>query len=203
MDVYLIRHGETVYNKLKKYQGQQEIPLSPEGRTALRPAGFTPKKVYVSPLGRAKETAEILFPGVEQVEVPGIMEMCFGRFEGQSYQDMEHDPVYLDWISRDAKGRCPGGESKSEFTARVVKAMEQLVELGLQTPEEPLVIVAHGGTQMAAMEAMGRPKEDYYRWCAPNGCGYRLHVDPAGWAAGEHILTLAEQICCTKEPHTW
>ena len=111
MDVYLIRHGETVYNKLKKYQGQQEIPLSPEGREALRPAGFVPDQVYVSPLGRARETAEILFPGVKQIPVPGIMEMCFGKFEGQSYEDMEHDPVYVDWISRDAKGRCPGGES--------------------------------------------------------------------------------------------
>lgn len=203
MDVYLIRHGETVYNKLKKYQGQQEIPLSPEGKAALRPAGFLPKVVYVSPLGRARETAEILFPGVRQIAVPGIQEMCFGKFEGQSYQDMEHDPVYLDWISRDAKGRCPGGESKSEFTARVVKAMEELVETGLKTPGQPLVIVAHGGTQMAAMEAMGRPKEDYYRWCAPNGCGYRLTVEPEKWRVGEHILTLAEQICCTKEPHTW
>ena len=156
MDVYLIRHGETVYNKLKKYQGQQEIPLSPEGREALRPAGFVPDQVYVSPLGRARETAEILFPGVKQIPVPGIMEMCFGKFEGQSYEDMEHDPVYVDWISRDAKGRCPGGESKTEFTQR-----------------------------------------------APNGCGYRLTVDPEKWAAGEHILTLAEKICCTKQAHTW
>ena len=203
MDVYLIRHGETVYNKLKKYQGQQEIPLSPEGREALRPAGFVPDQVYVSPLGRARETAEILFPGVKQIPVPGIMEMCFGKFEGQSYEDMEHDPVYVDWISRDAKGRCPGGESKTEFTQRVVQAMQQLVEIGLKTPEKPLVIVAHGGTQMAAMEAMGRPAEDYYSWCAPNGCGYRLTEDPEKWAAGEHILTLAEKICCTKQAHTW
>lgn len=203
MEVYLIRHGETVYNKLKKYQGQQEIPLSPEGRADLCRAGFTPARVYVSPLSRARETAQILFPEVPQIPVKGIMEMCFGKFEGQSYQDMEHDPVYLDWISRDAGGRCPGGESKSEFTARVVKAVSWIVDKGLETPGEPLVIVAHGGTQMAAMEAMGYPREDYYRWCAPNGCGYRLLVKDDAWKAGEHILQLAEQVCYTKEPHTW
>ena len=177
MDVYLIRHGETVYNKLKKYQGQQEIPLSPEGREALRPAGFVPDQVYVSPLGRARETAEILFPGVKQIPVPGIMEMCFGKFEGQSYEDMEHDPVYVDWISRDAKGRCPGGESKTEFTQRVVQAMQQLVEIGLKTPEKPLVIVAHGGTVMALMSELGEPKKDYWAWHVGAGGCLRCALD--------------------------
>ena len=202
MDIYLIRHGETVYNKLKKYQGQQEIPLSDEGRAKLKPADFTPARVYVSPLGRARETASILFPGVEQVPVDGIKEMCFGAFEGQSYQDMEHDPVYLDWISRDALGRCPGGESKTEFCRRVCQAMEWLVAEGLKTPEEPLVIVAHGGTQMAAMEQFATPRNDYYHWCAANGCGYRMTVTAESWAR-EHILPVAERVCFTWEKQEW
>ena len=135
MDVYLIRHGETVYNKLKKYQGQQEIPLSPEGREALRPAGFVPDQVYVSPLGRARETAEILFPGVKQIPVPGIMEMCFGKFEGQSYEDMEVTgldgfypdvfPVYGDYgirIPENPSGVCNEIYEKTGVRAMIVDA---------------------------------------------------------------------------------
>lgn len=202
MEIYLIRHGETVYNKLKKYQGQREIPLSDEGRAKLKPADFTPKRVYVSPLGRAVETASILFPGVEQVPAPGLMEMCFGDFEGQSYEDMEHDPVYLEWIAHDALGRCPNGESKGEFCARVGAELERIVAEALKTPEEPLVMVAHGGTQMAAMETYAVPHHDYYHWCAPNGCGYLIELTAEQWEK-EHLLPLKKYVCFTHEEQSW
>ena len=202
MEIYFIRHGETVYNKLKKYQGQWEIPLSDEGRAKLKPADFSPKKVYVSPLGRAVETAKILFPHAELVPVPGLMEMCFGDFEGQSYEDMEHDPVYLEWISHDALGRCPNGESKGEFTLRVSAAFDEVIAEALKTPDEPLVMVAHGGTQMAAMETFAVPHFDYYHWCAPNGCGYRMHITAEDWAR-DHTLPMDGHICFTWEEQEW
>ena len=63
MMIYLLRHGTTVYNAEKRYQGQRDIPLSPEGRAVLRPAGVVAEVVYVTPLMRTQQTAELLFPG--------------------------------------------------------------------------------------------------------------------------------------------
>ena len=62
MQIYLLRHGQTEYNAQHRYQGQQDIPLSAAGRAQLRPAGFMPDVAYVSPLIRARQTAEIFFP---------------------------------------------------------------------------------------------------------------------------------------------
>ena len=48
MLIYLLRHGQTEYNAQKRYQGQRDIPLSPEGAAQLRRADFDPDVVYVS-----------------------------------------------------------------------------------------------------------------------------------------------------------
>lgn len=84
MRVCLLRHGETAWNAQGRYLGRTDLPLTPAGRAALGPAGFTPALVYVSPLRRTAETAEILFPGAEQSAVPDFREMDFGVFEGRS-----------------------------------------------------------------------------------------------------------------------
>ena len=75
MQIDLLRHGQTEYNAQHRYQGQQDIPLSAAGRAQLRPAGFMPDVVYVSPLIRARQTAEIFFPGCPQIIVQALREM--------------------------------------------------------------------------------------------------------------------------------
>ena len=84
MLIYLLRHGQTEYNAQKRYQGQRDIPLSPEGAAQLRRADFDPDVVYVSTLQRTSQTARILFPEAKLVPVDGLKEMCFGSMgEGQ------------------------------------------------------------------------------------------------------------------------
>ena len=85
--IYLLRHGETVYNAQRRYQGAQDVPLSAQGRR-LRPAGVELPAVSVSPLTRAAESAALLFPGARLVPVEGLQEMHFGAFEGRSAQEM-------------------------------------------------------------------------------------------------------------------
>ena len=65
MKIYLIRHGETDWNKLRRLQGQADIPLNEFGRQlaretdpALRDVPFD--RIYTSPLKRARETAELV-----------------------------------------------------------------------------------------------------------------------------------------------
>ena len=89
MQIYLIRHGETDYNKSRRIQGQCDIELNNCGRElakitaqALKDVPFD--LVFTSPLKRAKETAEIIvgdrqIPVIEDVR---IREISFGEYEG-------------------------------------------------------------------------------------------------------------------------
>lgn len=179
MLIYLIRHGETEYNAEKRYQGTRDIPLSDAGRARLHKADFTPDALYVSPLTRARQTAEILFPGVAQIPVQDLREMCFGSFEGRNYIEMEHDPEYLAWVASNSETACPDGERKADFCERTCKAFAGVVDEALAKGVERLAIVAHGGTQMASLERFARPARGYYDWCAGNGGGFVL--DSARW----------------------
>ena len=182
MLIYLLRHGQTEYNAQKRYQGQRDIPLSPEGAAQLRRADFDPDVVYVSTLQRTSQTARILFPEAKLVPVDGLKEMCFGSFEGRNYIEMEHDPDYLAWVVANCESPCPDGETKAAFCERICTAFSALVDKALADGEEMLVILAHGGTQMAAMERFAVPHRDYYAWCGPNAGGFVLDAifgDPA------------------------
>ena len=196
MLIYLLRHGQTEYNAQKRYQGQRDIPLSPEGAAQLRRADFDPDVVYVSTLQRTSQTARILFPEAKLVPVDGLKEMCFGSFEGRNFIEMEHDPDYLAWVNANCESPCPDGETKAVFSERVCRAFATLVDRALADGEETLVILAHGGTQMAAMERYALPHADYYHWCAPNAGGYVL--DAGDWAE-QRVLHLLKTVQYAKE----
>ena len=196
MLIYLLRHGLTEYNAQKRYQGQRDIPLSPEGAAQLRRADFDPDVVYVTPLQRTSQTAKIVFPHAKLVVVDGLKEMCFGSFEGRNYIEMEHDPDYLAWVAANCESPCPDGETKAVFSERVCRAFAALVDRALADGEETLVILAHGGTQMAAMERFALPRRDYYDWCGPNAGGYVL--DAKDWTE-KRVLYLVKTVQYTKE----
>ena len=145
MKVWLLRHGETIYNKEGRYQGWLDIPLSEEGKNELFACKKKPALVYVSDLCRTAQTAEILFPGVLQKKVPKIREMNFGRFEGQRFADLRSDPDYVAWLESGGRTDMPEGETKDVFSARVIEGVTDIVRQALEEGEEWVVIVMHGG----------------------------------------------------------
>ena len=179
MRIWLIRHGSTAMNEAGRYQGRLDGGLSEAGRAALRPAAFRPGRLIVSPARRARETAAILFPGMEQEIVPDLREMDFGAFEGLSWREMEDNADYRAWVDGGCRGRCPGGEDREGYSARVCAAFAHV----LRTEESsgaPLAIVAHGGTQMCVLERGGKPARDFYAWQRPCGCGWLLEREADG-----------------------
>ena len=173
MRVWLIRHGVTALGEAGKYQGRLDDGLSERGRAQLKSAAWTPSRVWVSPARRARETAAILFPAAEQIIVPNLREMDFGAFEGRSWQEMENDTAYRAWVDGGCAGRCPGGEDRASFTARVNLALREILDAAEKAGEDA-VIVAHGGTQMAALASRGEPGRDYWRWQTACGRGWLL-----------------------------
>ena len=174
MRVYLLRHGRTAYNDAQRYQGLRDIPLSQMGEEELRPAEEAPETVYVSPLSRARRTAELLFPHARQVPVEGFREMDFGAFEGRNYKEMEHDAAYRAWVEGGCEGTCPGGDlgwSREELEKKAVWDVqdlapnaEDLEALARRLSDYPVVIATEVGggvvpadpAERAAREAAGR-----------------------------------------------
>lgn len=192
MTVWLVRHGRTEWNDTGRYQGQTDLPLSNEGAAELVRADFSPKTVYVTPLKRTQETARILFPDARQIVIDDLREMDFGVFEGRTYIEMENDDDYRAWVEDNCRGRCPGGESREEFAARICAAFEKLMD----ESEDDVVIVAHGGTQMSVMERFAVPHEPYFSRNAKNGTGYELSA--SRWQS-DRTLELTRRVSFLKE----
>lgn len=190
MTIYLLRHGATIHNQKGQYQGRKlDVPLTAEGLAALRRADIDPQVVYVSPMLRARQTAAALFPDAALIPVPDLEEMDFGAFAGRSYREMEHDPAYRAWVDGNCLGPTPGGEDRAGFSHRVCRAFVPLVDKALAEGQETLVVLAHGGVQMAVLERFGLPRRDYYQWCGPLAGGWVLETDEGTWTS-EHTLRL-------------
>lgn len=188
MRLVLMRHGATGGNAQRRYVGARtDEPLSEEGRAQCRRAGVFPqvKRVYVSPLLRARQSANICFPEAQVVVVPGLEEYDFGIFEGRTAQEMERDEAYRTWVEGGCVGRCPGGESRGEYVERSNAALAGLLCEAADRGETEVVVVAHGGTIMAGMSVFARSQEgvdDYYRWHVGTCEGYvaTAHLQGAG-----------------------
>ena len=80
--------------------------------------------------------------------------------------------------------------------ARVCRAFVRLVDEALARGAERLVIVAHGGTQMAALSRFAEPHRDYYDWNAPLAGGFVL--DAAQWPE-RRVLRVVKTVCYMEE----
>lgn len=176
MRLLLIRHGLAQSGERHRYLGRTDAPLTAEGCSLLRRADAEPELVFCSPMRRAVQTAEILFPDAERRLIPDLREMDFGVFEGRGWWEMEEDPAYRAWTDSGCTLRCPGGESREEFSARICAAFDALMRQAFGEKRELIAIVAHGGTQMAALERWGEPEREFYLWQTPCGEGWLLQV---------------------------
>ena len=180
MEVYLLRHGRTAGNRERRYiGGRTDEPLCEEGIRAAEASGKFPdvKTVYISPMTRARQTAEILFPEAELRVLEGLREMDFGVFEGRSPDEMENDPVYREWVDNMCGGLCPGGEDLDDFKDRAAAAFLTALEEARAGGADRLVILAHGGTIMSVMNRFAHPDMGYYAWYADNCRGWRASLD--------------------------
>ena len=195
MELWLLRHGATEGNASHRYVGRRtDEPLSAEGHEQCEALGTFPQveKVYVSPLLRARQTAELCFPCAEAVVVAGLEEFDFGAFEGRSAHDMKEDEAYRAWVDGWCKGRCPGGENRAEFIARTTDALRDVLSGAAERGERRVVVVAHGGTVMAALNAFadGSSLSDgYFGWGVRCCEGYSCTVS---WVDGQLRLESPE-----------
>ncbi|MEP6841984.1 MAG: histidine phosphatase family protein, partial [Pseudolysinimonas sp.] len=150
-DLYLVRHGETDWNRQRRIQGLTDIPLNDTGRAQARATGMLLTRrrwdgIYSSPLSRARDTASIIATEVglgEPTLVDALIERNYGQAEGLDWQQIE--TLY-------PRGTVvPGRESREQVGARVIPA---LMDLAAHHPGEALLIVSHGGAIRAVLSAV-------------------------------------------------
>ena len=159
LTLYLIRHGETDWNRAGVYQGQQDTDLSPRGRQQVRMlgrrfAGRPLDLVLASDLKRALETAVAVAqsrrPPVPLETDLRLREMVFGQWEGLAVAEIRarFADDYAAYQADPAEGRPTGGETFRELGERAWAAVEER----LQRPSlRRLAVVAHGGTVKALL----------------------------------------------------
>ena len=178
----LIRHAMTRGNLERRWTGTTDQPLCPEGialaRRCARPPERIPRRVWVSPLLRCRETAALLYPGARLLPDPRLRETAVGPFENRNHRELAGDPRYEEWIRSAGEAPVPGLESREEVAARAVPALRELLDRLAQEGEDGAV-VTHGGVIMAVCQALGAPARDYYQWWAPCCGGWLLKL--SGW----------------------
>lgn len=176
-EVVFIRHGATPGNLEKRYIGSTDEPLSPQGieqMQELAALSLCPAHIYVSPMLRARQSAQILFPGRTYTVVEGLRETDFGRFEGKNAQELSADPSYRAWVDSLCLADIPGGDSVQDYKRRCCAAFAGIAK---ELSEGLNAIVAHGGTIMAMLEAFAMPQRDFYYYHIPNGGAIRCLWD--------------------------
>ena len=198
--LHLIRHGLTRGNLEGLYVGGgTDLPLCDEGCHDLKvfksrfvyPA---PDTVFTSPLARAVETADILFPAAgHRLVVPQLREANFGVFEGRKMEDLVKDPEFARWMDP-ASGFAPeGAEPTMEFHARCADTLHKLLEYMIRSEVTEAACVTHGGVIMSMLAQSALPRRPAEQWMADPGCGYTVQTDVAMWMRDKLVEAVAIQ----------
>lgn len=136
MRLILVRHGESEWNRIGRYQGQMDAPLSELG---LRQAEALAERlrreqidaIYTSPLQRARRTAEAIaryHPAVPLHEDPALLEIHHGDWQGlYAWEVRERYPDELhEWRMFPTRSQMPNGESFSNILKRTLTFRERI-----------------------------------------------------------------------------
>ncbi len=162
---YLIRHGETDWNRHGRWQGHTDIPLNEDGRAqARRLAGRLHAErvrfdaIYSSDLQRAWETAGMVGAALDlsPLPLPTLREINVGGWSGLTSTEVraQDGETYARYASGEDVARG-GGERFLDLYTRVVAAVEQLAD---QQPDRTLALVTHGGPVRALLMHAARDK---------------------------------------------
>ncbi len=180
MKLYLIRHGETDWNKDLKIQGSSDIELNEYGRklayVTREALGCIPFDVaYTSPLKRARETAEIIVGerNIPLYEDERIKEACFGSFEGATMAELKkrQDPFLKFFNAPKEFERIEGCETHEEIIARSSDFFRDMI-LSNEKKYQNVAVFSHGAWIHSLLTYIYKRDIDEY-WHAPRqeNCG--------------------------------
>lgn len=150
--LFLIRHGQTVWNMEGKYQGDRNTELTGLGIKQARLAAKYLSKVdfaavYSSSLKRAVDTAKIIagYKNLKVIVRENLKEINFGKWEGMRFNEInkKYNIEYQSWLEDPYNSPPPGGESFKTLTERATAEIENIV--AENRDGSSIAVVTHGG----------------------------------------------------------
>ncbi|WP_081752079.1 histidine phosphatase family protein [Paenibacillus sp. 1-18] len=178
LELVLVRHGTTLWNRERRYLGHTDIGLLAGAGQELEPLreklqGRSFARIYCSDLMRCRQTLQIILPESElkagrtlsaksPIMEPRLRELDFGEWDGKTYDMLKNVALYRAWIDEPQRITPPGGESWAKFEHRLHEFLDSLYEwriamepqqLSLADAPPSVLVVTHGGVirQLAHM----------------------------------------------------
>ncbi|MBD3881647.1 histidine phosphatase family protein [Phormidium tenue FACHB-886] len=195
----LVRHGETDWNRQKRFQGQIDVPLNEMGKVQAGQAAEFLKAVQIdraltSPMLRPKETAEAILqyhPDLMLEQVPDLAEISHGLWEGKLEAEIEqaYPGLLRQWQQAPETVQMPEGENLQQVWDRATAAWDAIVA---STPPGDgqvitVLVVAHDAVNKAILcHVVGQTPVHF--WTFKQGNGAVSVIDYPQGAAGKPIL---------------
>jgi broad specificity phosphatase PhoE len=195
--IYLVRHGQTAWNREEIFRGRMDIPLD---ETGLKQAGLVGEYfrridihgIYSSPLARAWQTAQKIaqFHHLEVKTLEGMIDMSFGNWEGQPHQEVRKNDreIYRQWRNEPHRAKPPGGESLDEVRFRSMAALEEVIRLH---PGKNLILVSHRViNKVLICGILGIDNSHFWQIAQDTAALNVIHFED-----GHYILSLLNETC--------
>jgi len=190
--LYLVRHGETEWNRQRRMQGRLDSRLTAEGREHARLNGQllareAVEHMVVSPLGRTRETADLILGGcaIPVTYDERLVERHCGEWEGLTIEEIAQQ-YPEEWAARGRdpfNHRPPAGENLPDMLLRIAPLADRLDDLRVRK----LAIVSHGiSGRVLLTHFLGLEPSEADRVRQPNDLVYRLNFS-AGAVACDHF----------------
>lgn len=186
MRLYMVRHGETDWNRARRVQGHADIPLNDYGRHLAEETAEGLKDIvfdiaYTSPLARAKETAEIILKGRETplIETDAVKELGFGAYEGICISGENKAPESEEFnkFFTDTANYVPAGDGESiqALLKRTGSFLEELYHKE-ELQEKQVLISTHGAAMTALLNCIKEKYEvgEFWNQGVPANCAVAI-----------------------------
>lgn len=207
LQVYLVRHGETLWNAERRIQGQSDSPLTGKGETQARQVAERAKAlgithIITSDLGRTRRTAEIIADicGCDVTLEPRLRELDMGVLERRPLDSLteEEEGWRRQLVNGTADGRIPEGESMQELSERMHAALAACLEL--PQGSRPL-LVSHGMALGCLVSTiLGLPAYAERRLRLRNCSISRIDYQQSPWLASGWVVETAGDVSHLDAP---
>jgi len=199
--IYLVRHGETEFNRMGIFRGRFEVDLNDRGRKQAAEIGAALKNqgieaLYSGPLRRARETAEIVGReiGVRPRTDPAFDNICLGEWQGMAKDKVKRDypKLWHCWQTAPEDLLLPGGETVEEVKRRAYARVLEIVEGG-RDKDRVICIVTHRSVVKGLAAAfLGVPRPYFWKFYIDNAAYSVFEHDSSGfslvsWNANSHL----------------
>lgn len=174
---YLIRHGETDFNKKRFFYGKADVSINEMGKEQAAllhqlMKGRSISRVYTSQLKRTQETAAIIFPDQNPTAYKALNERDFGLWEGRTANEIQaaFPLVWEEWLENPFEVTPSKAEPFEKFKERVWSITQEIRE----TADPEIVIVGHLGVLRLIYQFLVNTEADFWSIDIPQGTALLL-----------------------------